>query len=210
MTRVVYLHGFASGPQSSKAQFFRERFEELKIPFEIPQLDEFDFEHETVTGMLGVIDGAVRGDRVTLMGSSLGGYLAALYAARHGNVERLVLLAPAFEFPTRWRERYKDQLEQWKRDGSLGFFHYAFQENRPLGYRFVEDAAKYEDRPDFQQPALVIHGTEDAVVPVEVSRVFCAGHPNAELCEVESGHELTDALPQLWAETARFLRFQNP
>ena len=212
MTRVVYLHGFASGPQSSKAQFFRARFEERGLKtgdFEIPQLDEGDFEHMTITRMIGAMDRAVSGDPVILMGSSLGGYLAALYAARHRNVERLVLLAPAFQFPSRWRERYADQMDRWKRDGSLPFFHYAFGEDRALGYGFVEDAAKYEDEPDFSQPALVIHGIEDPVVPVEISRKFCASHPNAQLCEVDSGHELTDVLDRLWRETKRFMGFQN-
>lgn len=210
MTRIVYLHGFASGPQSGKAQFFRAKFEDLGVKFEIPQLDEGDFEHMTVTRIVGVLDHAVRGDQVIMMGSSLGGYLAALYASRHRNVERLVLLAPAFQFPTRWRERYRDQLSEWKRDGSLPFFHYTFQEQRPLSYDFVEGAANYEDEPDFHQPALVIHGIDDPVVPIEVSRKFCADHPNARLCEVKSGHELTDVLDRLWSETERFLQFQNP
>ena len=32
MTRVVYLHGFASSPHSSKAQFFRRKFAGLRRP----------------------------------------------------------------------------------------------------------------------------------------------------------------------------------
>lgn len=210
MTRVVYLHGFASGPQSSKAQFFRARFMERGFAFDIPQLDEHDFEHMTISSQLAVVDRTVAGDRVILMGSSLGGYVAALYAARHTNVERLILLAPAFQFPTRWRERFAPQMEQWKRDGWLAFFHYAFGEDRPLGYGFVKDALQYEDEPDFRAPALVIHGAQDPVVPIEASRMFCARHPNAKLCEVDSGHELTDVLDRLWLETARFLVIPNP
>ena len=209
MTRIVYLHGFASGPGSGKAQFFRGRFAERGVPFEIPQLDEGDFENMTVSTMLRVIDRAVHGDRVIMMGSSLGGYLAALYAARHANVERLVLLAPAFEFPKRWRERYGEQLAAWKREGSLPFFHYSFKGERPLAYGFVEDAAKYEDDPDFAQPALVLHGINDPVVPIEVSRNFCARHPDSRLYELDSAHELTDALDSLWVQTASFLGFQN-
>ncbi len=210
MTRVVYLHGFASGPGSGKAQFFRTKFEQRRVPFEIPQLDEGDFQNMTVSTMLRVIDRAVHGDRVIMMGSSLGGYLAALYAARHNNVDRSILLAPAFQFPKRWRERYGDQLAGWKRDGSLPFFHYSFGEERPLGYGFVEDAGKYEDEPDFAQPALVLHGINDPVVPIEVSRNFCAHHRNSNLCELDSAHELTDVLDSLWSRTASFLGFQNP
>jgi uncharacterized protein len=207
--RIVYLHGFASGPQSSKAQFFRARFEALGVPFEIPQLDEGNFETLTVSGQLRVIDDSIGDERVVLMGSSLGGYLAAAYAARHENVDRLVLLAPAFQFPSRWRARFAGQeLEQWRRIGSKPFYHYAFKADQPLGYRFVEDAVQYEDEPDFRQPALILHGTRDEVVPPEVSIQFASGHPNVRVQLVESGHELTDVVDKLWTETAAFLGFQ--
>ena len=211
MTPIVYLHGFASGPQSSKAEFFREKFVARGEAITIPQLDEGNFEKLTITGQLRVIDAAVGGKRATLIGSSLGGYLAGLYASKHPNIERLVLMAPAFEFPRRWRERFPpEDLARWKRDGSRKFFHYSYLEDRPLGYQFVEDASQYEDEPDFQQPALVLHGVEDQVVPVELSRQFAQGHPSVTLRLLESGHALTDVLPQLWSETTMFLGFQNP
>jgi len=215
MMRVVYLHGFASGPLSTKAQFFKSKFADIGIPCEIPQLDEGDFQSMTITGQLRVIDRAVGREfvtpPVTLMGSSLGGYLAALYAARHTNIARLVLLAPAFQFPTRWRSRFSsEEFAQWKAVGSRSFYHYAYKADRPLGYQFVEDAVQYEDEPEFCQPALVVHGLHDDVVPVEASRSFARTRPNVELRIIESGHELTDSLDRLWYETAVFLGFQKP
>ena len=197
MTRIVYLHGCASTPLSTKAQFFKHQFD--GADFEIPQLDRGDFEHLTVTGQLKVIDETVHGDPVILMGSSLGGYLAALYASRHPNVERLVALAPAFEFPARWRERFSaSELAEWERTGSRSFYHYGYKSDRPLSYRFVEDSVQYEGAPDFRQPALIFHGLRDDVVPPEVSIRYGAGHPNVELQLVESGHGLTDVLDPLW------------
>src|ERR1700674_3325484 len=126
--RIVYLHGFASSPQSGKAQFFKRKFDALGVPFAAPQLDEGDFERLTITSQLGVVERAVAARPAVLMGSSLGGYLAALYAARHpGQVKRLVLLAPAFQFPTRWRARFRPQdIELWKEQGSAPFFHYGY------------------------------------------------------------------------------------
>jgi len=205
--RIVYLHGFASSPQSSKAQFFKRKFDERSIPFEAPQLDEGNFERLTITGQLGVVERAVAGRPVVLMGSSLGGYLAALYAARHpGEVERMVLLAPAFQFPTRWRARFRpEDIELWKQQGSAPFFHYGSQTAQRLGYSFVEDADRYEDTPDFGQPALILHGSQDPVVPPGTSREFAAGRPNVRLQLFPSGHELTDVLDGLWNETSRFL-----
>ncbi len=204
--RVVYLHGFASSPQSTKSQFFCRHFGELGIPCEIPQLDRGKFQELTVTNQLAVVDQAVRDEPVVLLGSSLGGYLAALYAARHRNVERMVLLAPAFQFSSRWRNRYSaEEFDDWRRTGVREFYHYKFQANRPLGYQFVEDAVQYEDEPDFAQPALILHGSRDEMVPVEVSEKFAASHANVCLKIVASAHELTDVLETLWTETAAFL-----
>ena len=101
---VVYLHGFASGPGSQKAQYFRERFAGCGVDLAIPDLAGGDFEHLTITRQLQVIEHRVDGRAVALIGSSMGGYLAALYAARHAGVERVVLMAPAFGFARRWPE----------------------------------------------------------------------------------------------------------
>ena len=98
MNRILYLHGFASSPASSKARFFAERMRAAGALIDIPDLAAGDFEHLTISGQLRVIERAAAGDPVALMGSSLGGYLAALYAARHPEVSRVVLLAPAFGF----------------------------------------------------------------------------------------------------------------
>jgi len=201
--RIVYLHGFASSPLSSKAQFFRRKFAAAGISMEIPQLDEGRFEDLTISGQLAVIDRAVGGRPAILMGSSLGGYLAALYAARHPEIERLVLLAPAFQFPRRWQERYSP--EDWKRAGLISVFHYGDGRERRLGYQFVEDAAKYEDEPEFPQPALVFHGVHDDVVPAALSSAYAARHPNVTLVLLESGHELTDVKDLMWTHVSDYL-----
>ncbi len=207
MTRVVYLHGFASSPQSGKAQFFQRKFAARGVAMEIPRLDEGRFEELTISGQLRVIERAVSDEPAILIGSSLGGYLAALYANRHpAQVEKLVLLAPAFQFPRRWRERYSDQdWERWKREGSTPIFHYGEGRERRLGYRFVEDAALYEDEPEFPQPALILHGVRDSVVPAEISSAYAARRPNTRLVLFESGHELTDVLEPMWIEILNFL-----
>lgn len=199
MTRIVYLHGFASSPQSGKARYFAAKLAQLGVEVVIPQLDAGDFEHLTVTSQLEVLDQAVGGRPAILFGSSLGGYLAALYAARHPEIERLVLMAPAFQFPRRLRERYTpEELAGWKRRGSALVFHYAYEAERPLGYQLFEDAARYEDEPGFTQPALIFHGTEDPVVPAAASQAFAARHPNVTLHLLPSGHELNDVLPVMW------------
>ncbi|HEY4362221.1 MAG TPA: YqiA/YcfP family alpha/beta fold hydrolase [Bryobacteraceae bacterium] len=207
MSRIVYLHGFASSPQSSKAQFFRKRFEERGQTMVIPQLDGGDFPGLTITGQLRVVDQAVGNDPAILFGSSLGGYLAALFASRHPErVRKLVLLAPAFQFPSRWRARFSpEDLETWKQRGTLPIFHYGHKKEMGLGYQIVEDSSKYEEEPEFAQPALVFHGVQDAVVPAQMSQDFAKRHPNVQVQLFNSGHELTDVLEEMWMSTLAFL-----
>ena len=207
---VVYLHGFASSPQSTKARYFEARFEEQGIAMETPDLAAGDFENLTISGQLAVVQAACRGRKVVLMGSSMGGYLAALYAVRHpAEVERVVLLAPAFRLARRWAEVFgPERFGEWERTGVMPVFHYGEGQVRNLGFRLIEDGRGYEDYPEFTQPGLILHGTGDAVVPVELSRTFAAQRPNITVKTYAAGHELTEVLEPMWKETWEFLQGQ--
>ncbi len=61
MTRVIYLHGFASSPQSSKAQYFKRQLMGCGIDVAIPRLDGGNFEALTITSQLKIVDEAVDG-----------------------------------------------------------------------------------------------------------------------------------------------------
>ncbi len=205
-SRVLYLHGFASGPESKKAQFFRSRLRERGVDLEIPDLAEEGFEHLTISGQLRVIERVAGGDAVDLIGSSLGGYLASLYAARHPEIRKLVLLAPAFGFARRWAETLgTEQMDQWRAKGRLDFYNYREERERPVSYALIEDGLRFEDCPDVRQPALIFHGTKDTVVPPSYSVHFAAQRPNVRLELVDSAHELTDVLETMWEKAQRFL-----
>lgn len=204
--KVVYLHGFASGPGSSKARFFAGRLRAAGHEVEIPDLARGDFERLTITGQLEEVARAAAGEPCLLMGSSMGGYLAALYAARHPEVAAVILMAPAFGFARRWAESLgSEKLAEWRRTGWLEVFHYAEQAPRRLSYALLEDGASYEDYPDVRQPALVFHGRRDPVVPAAYSEEFATLHPNVSLVVFDSGHELTDALEPMWERVREFL-----
>lgn len=205
--RVVYLHGFASGPMSRKARFFRERLEEAGVEVAIPDLARGDFENLTITGQMEVVEETVGTRPVRLVGSSMGGYLAALMAARKpAAVEKLVLLAPAFGFAARWPAVVGEAaMARWLSKGKLPVFHYAEGRIRDLGLAMYEDSQKYEGEPDFGQPAMIFHGVKDAVVPVEASQTFAAGHANTRLIELDSDHELTEVMQAIWDQCTGFL-----
>ena len=204
--RILYLHGFASGPLSGKAQYFKARFAERRVELDIPNLVEGDFERITITGQLAVIERTVRGEPVVLIGSSMGGYLAALYASMHAEVEKLILMAPAFHFPQRWPEELgPEKTRQWRETGRLEVYHYA--ENRPayVGWGLIEDGMKYDPVPHFTQPGLIFHGSDDSVVPAAYSEQYASNHPNVRLHILKSDHQLSDVTHLMWNEIVPFL-----
>ncbi|MGI8960426.1 MAG: alpha/beta hydrolase [Bryobacteraceae bacterium] len=204
--RVVYLHGFASSPESRKAHFFYEQLQQFGFVVTVPDLAEGDFERLTISAQLRVIERTSGNNPIILIGSSLGGYLAALFATRHPEVDRLVLLAPAFDFHQLWITQLgPERLAAWRESGAIRVFHYAAGRELPLGYQFLEDASHFEPFPDFCQPTLIFHGNHDPVVPVIYSSEFVEAHANARLVQLESGHELTDVLDAIWRQSRRFL-----
>jgi pimeloyl-ACP methyl ester carboxylesterase len=177
---VFYLHGFASSARSTKARYFAERLLTHSVPLHCPDFNDPDFQSLTMTRMLeqlasevscvtGVDDGGAepgsgglsRGT-VTLMGSSLGGTLAILAAARMPQVDRVVLLAPAVMFAKAGHHLLPaDRIETWRRDGAMTFFHYGYGEARPLSANFYEDSLHYDSfATQFAQPTLTtIHSS---------------------------------------------------
>ena len=67
------------------------------------------------------------------------------------------------------------------KEGRWTFYHYAAGGPSPLGWGLMEDALRYEDTPQVEQPTLVWHGLQDHVVPVEASRLFVALNSHARL-----------------------------
>lgn len=207
MSRFVYLHGFASGPTSRKASFFREKLANRGISLEIPKLDGGDFRGLTLTAQLKVIEQLEQESALVLIGSSLGGYLAALYAAVHpARVERMVLMAPAFNFYELWAEALgPEKLAHWQEQGEIPVFHYSTGRAENIGYQLMADAQTYPAFPDANQPCLICHGTKDSVVPLALSQRFVDTHPSARLAPFDSGHELTDVLEAIWETSTNFL-----
>jgi pimeloyl-ACP methyl ester carboxylesterase len=204
--RHVYLHGFASGPRSRKAQAFRDALAGAGFELEIPDLAEGDFEHLTISRQLRVIEELLSGESARLIGSSMGGYLATLYAAAHPEIDRLVLLAPAFCFATRWAQLMgDDKLLAWKQTGQTQVFHYGDNALRTLSYDLYQDALNYPDEPDFHQSAHIFHGLNDTVVPVGLSRQFASSHSQTQLTELDSDHELLNVLEHITDIAVPFL-----
>ncbi len=211
--RYLYLHGFASGPNSKKGLAFAAHFAARGIAIERLDLRVPSFEHLRLSAMIEAARAAIGGPdpRAVVFGSSLGGLTAARLAEREPRVRALVLLAPAFQLARRWRESLGEGFEAWRRTGWREVHDFTTGGTARVDFGFVEEAAALDaGYPDVRVPTLILHGTADDVVPIERSREFAAARPHVRLVELPDGHELVASIPALLAESERFLAEVEP
>ena len=207
----IYLHGFASSPNSAKAKYFRQALAELVIDLKTPDLNQGDFSQLTITRQIEQVKAEFPSPPapVTLIGSSLGGLTAAFLAEKSLQVQRLVLLAPAFEFLAHWLPQLGAKLKQWQDEQYLMVYHYGEKCWLPLSYNFVLDAANYQDKQLLRPvPTLILHGNRDEVIPIAASRNFAASRPWVQLIELNSDHALADVLSQ-WQQIQSFMQISK-
>lgn len=84
---AIFIHGQESSSQGNKAVFFKDLFPEMIIP---------DFVGDVATRMSKLNKILVDKNGIIMIGSSLGGLMASLYAFQNQNrMKKLILLAPA-------------------------------------------------------------------------------------------------------------------
>ncbi|MFH1908213.1 MAG: alpha/beta fold hydrolase [Chloroflexota bacterium] len=117
-TRLIFLHGLESSSQGEKAVLLHSLFPGISTP---------DFTGSLAERMAQLYP--ILGDKTgwTIIGSSFGGLMGALFTCQHPQqVRKLILLAPALSLPE-------------------------FAEHLP---------------PPVDVPTIIIHGTQDEVVPL--------------------------------------------
>ena len=172
----VYLHGFASSPQSNKARIIAHALRDLGFHVAIPDLNEGGFEGLTIQRAIDQVRRHIR-DRTVIIGSSLGGYIGSLVAARDDRVKAMVLMAPAFDFKANLDTRHAADLDGWRERGVTEVEHYGTGRPERLAYGFYEDAGRHPAYPKPRVPTHVIHGRHDDTVPCERSAQWAEDHP---------------------------------
>jgi len=217
VSSIIYLHGFADGPNDLKGQYCRAWAGSRGIEFYGPDLNLPAFESLTISAQVDAVETLVRQLESTavLIGSSLGGLIAA--AVGHRIVPRqrswlkaLILLAPAFGFA---RRRLESELwADYRRRGNLPIWHSGMQRWMCLGPQLLDDLPAWTQAETWQieMPVFVLHGRRDEIVPLAESDAFVLRHPRARLLVLEDAHELStessiDALGGVLSEV-----FTNP
>ena len=205
----LYLHGFASSPQSTKARYMQQKFKQLGLTLHTPDLNLTDFSTVTLSEQLNYLNRTYLNNNqpLVVIGSSLGGFLAVQLAAQNPLVQKLVLFAPAFGFSQRIAKTLgEENIVKWQLDGSREFYHYGLKRNVNLQFQFFVDAQNYsEEKLTRSLPILIFHGLHDEVVPASLSEEFMKRRSQVTLKLLNDDHALGNDLDNIWQDTKQFL-----
>lgn len=209
----IYLHGYASGAKSTKALYFKNLLKKHNILVHLPDLNGTNFDDMTVTSQIEIVEDIIHKCKgpIIIVGSSMGGFIAALLAERHNRIKKLVLLAPAFEFiPMQKKILGNELIKEWGEKGFREVDHHYYGKKRKLKFSFYEDAIKYENfQLNRDLPVLIFHGINDETVPFNVSVNYLKMHPLAKLILLNSDHSLASELKFLGGMTRDFLNLNG-
>ncbi len=211
---TIYLHGFASGPGSRKARFFKDKLANFGIDMHIPDLNVPSFENLSIAAMLEKVKEVVNEDKNgswVVFGSSLGAFVALQAAAVIPRIEKLVMIAPALGL---WERREflvgKSNLGKWMQKGTIEIYHHAYEENREISYSFMEEVKGYDPYIfNREMPMLIFHGAFDEIIPFETVEKFACNRNLVKYHLVESDHSLINKLDYIWREVIKFLELQE-
>jgi alpha-beta hydrolase superfamily lysophospholipase len=220
--KILYLYGFASGPQSNKAQYFKKKFSNLvgSIDFEIYDYipDKKSFTNMKTSVLLENLNLHIQRHyqgRLILFGSSFGALLAMWFTnlqEQQNKVSKLILMAPALRFNANSLLNILNiTAEAWEQQGSVLIDHYRYGEKVPLKFGFLKDL-KANPPPSFQKvdistPILVLHAKNDEVCPVEWSIRLAKTQRMAQLKILDGDHQLLNQKKIMWRYIKKFLGF---
>jgi len=134
-------------------------------------------------------------DKICIIGHSMGGGIATIFAAEDKRVKKLVTWAGVSECKTPWGNWNEEKLQAWKDIGVQYYVNTRTNQQMPLYFQLYEDFQNNASRLNIKEaikklkiPVLICHGSLDISVPVEKAYELKEWQPAAELYIVESNH----------------------
>ena len=116
------------------------------------------------------------GPPITIIGNSLGSWIAWLVAQEFPIVEELILIAPAFNMMGERAKTIPDErLHAWHTAGWMPWDDDPLHKDWPLSWKWVEESEQYWAKTfDIARPVktTILHGQDDIVISPDGSRRF--------------------------------------
>lgn len=166
---------------------------------------------------------AIDKNDISLIGHSMGGGIATLYAAEDARIKKLITWASISECKTPWTNWSEEKIQEWKRTGVEYYINGRTKQNMPLYYQLHQDYLGNTGALNIETamrsltiPVLICHGSLDTAVPIEKAHDLHNWLPASTLFTVDSDHvfgrshpwvlpELPAAMQSVVNETLRFI-----
>ncbi|HUU41348.1 MAG TPA: alpha/beta fold hydrolase [Desulfatiglandales bacterium] len=123
---IIFIHGQESSSKGNKGIFFKNHFPEMIIP---------DFKGDISKRMSKLYESLADKKEIIIIGSSLGGLMAALYTFENRDrVKKLILLAPALNL-----EEFNPYLKERL---AIPVFIFHGKEDELIPLKLIQDIAK--------------------------------------------------------------------
>jgi uncharacterized protein len=210
--RLVYLHGFASGPRSAKVALIADICDRLGLALTTPDLNLPTFGSLSVDAMVDIARYVLLEEhgRTFALGSSLGAavLLRALAQQPAPNVERVVLLAPVIDHRAALlRIIGPGGEEQWRQAGTFEFQHYAADRRLRVRYDLIDHPPVLDDAElaRIDVPVLLLSAADDPVATLEETERLLQVLPNAVSAMVQTDHQFARGFDVIWKVIGNFL-----
>ncbi len=168
--KLFYIHGYQSSPDGDKAKLFKNELTAIPIKYR-----DVEPEKLVISDCLKCIYNEIKNyEKVILIGSSLGGFLAAKTALENKNVKKLILLNPAIITPKTNLDNHKDVPKRILKD--------------------MVEKRLFKEKIDSE--IIIIRGTNDDVVPDNWVIDF-AKFQEATVIFLKDDHRLSNNLKRL-------------
>ena len=199
---AILCHGMESNKESDKLVLLSRELAQrnlLALRFDIACAGESGkFEEITYSGEVDDLQAAFsfmrdhRAGKIAVLGSSMGGTVALLFAAQDTDVATVVTIAAPVH-PERFASRLltPEQLQEWRKMG------YTFYHGQRINVSLLHDLEKL-NVPDAEKkiscPVFILHGDRDDVVPVEEAHELYNYLPGSKRLFILQGadHRLSD------------------
>jgi pimeloyl-ACP methyl ester carboxylesterase len=157
MSTVLYLHGFASSPNSQKIQSLRALLAPMGVELNTPDLNVPSFEKLDFEAMMQRAGKSAGGTTAAIVGSSLGS-VVALEVVRRGLHVPMVLIAPGLGIRDQW-------LAKLPPGDPIEIFNFARGEEVPIHRAFFEQMSRVDvDREPPPVPVTIFMGRKDETI----------------------------------------------
>jgi fermentation-respiration switch protein FrsA (DUF1100 family) len=128
--------------------------------------------------------------KLYLLGHSRGGGISILKSAEDKRITKLITWASVSQFG---QFLPADNIEEWKNNGVIHTFNSRTKQNMPLYFQLMEDLVENAERlditkklPTIQCPFLIIHGSNDTTVPMDMALQLKEKSVSGELKIIEN------------------------